>query len=134
MKEELQKKDSTDPNLKMVFQSDTDFWVPIMTNDEKTGHTKRMGEVKLSVQVIPKADAEKNKVGHARTEPNINPFLPPPVGRLSLSLNPFKMLGQLVGPAFKRKLYCYCCLTICCALLVLLAPMVLSNIIAGWFT
>ena len=37
--------------------------------------------------------AEKNKVGDARQEPNHSPFLPPPVGRLSLSLNPFKMLN-----------------------------------------
>ena len=32
-----------------------------------------------------------NKVGEARQEPNINPYLPPPVGRISLTLNPWKM-------------------------------------------
>lgn len=35
--------------------------------------------------------AEQNKVGEARQEPNANPFLPPPIGRLSFSLNPLKM-------------------------------------------
>jgi len=35
--------------------------------------------------------AEANKVGEARQEPNVNPFLPPPLGRLSFSLNPLKM-------------------------------------------
>jgi hypothetical protein len=35
--------------------------------------------------------AEANKVGEARQEPNVNPFLPPPIGRLSFSLNPLKM-------------------------------------------
>ena len=37
--------------------------------------------------------AEANKVGEARQEPNHSPFLPPPVGRLSFSLNPWKMFN-----------------------------------------
>jgi hypothetical protein len=36
--------------------------------------------------------ASRNKVGGGRTEPNNTPYLPPPVGRLEWSLNPFKML------------------------------------------
>ena len=47
----------------------------------------------------PISSAERNHVGVARKEPNHSPFLPPPVGRLNLSLNPFKMLSQFVGPA-----------------------------------
>lgn len=72
--------------------------------------------------------ADSNKVGDARSEPNHSPFLPPPVGRISFSLNPFKMLAQLVGPAVLMKLYCMCCVVICCALLIMMAPMIVSNL------
>ena len=45
------------------------------------------------MDIVPADYAEKNKVGSAREEPNANPFLPPPVGRLSFSLNPCKMFN-----------------------------------------
>lgn len=74
--------------------------------------------------------AEKNKVGDARQEPNHSPFLPPPVGRLSLSLNPFKMLNQLVGPAVLRKFYCYCALACCAIVCLAMFPLVFSNLMS----
>ena len=40
--------------------------------------------------------ATKNPVGSGRAEPNHSPFLPPPVGRISFSLNPFTMLVSLI--------------------------------------
>ena len=36
--------------------------------------------------------ADQNKVGDARSEPNHSPYLPPPPGRISFTLNPIKML------------------------------------------
>ena len=47
--------------------------------------------MRIQVDILPKDQADMNKVGSARTEPNMNPYLPPPVGRMSLTLNPFKM-------------------------------------------
>ena len=70
-------------------------------------------------------------MGEARQEPNHSPFLPPPVGRLSFSLNPFKMLSQLVGPKLLRKIYCYTCLACCCALCIMLMPLIFSNVLAA---
>ena len=52
----------------------------------------KKGEVLLSVELIPKWKAEVSVVGKGRDEPNINPKLPPPVGRLHLSWNPFDLL------------------------------------------
>ena len=92
----------------------------------------------MQIEIVPLDYAEKNAVGAAREEPNCNPFLPPPVGRLSLSLNPCVMFRQLVGPAMRRKIYCYCCLFCCCAILIMLCifvvPTVIGSIIASWFT
>lgn len=48
--------------------------------------------------------AEANKVGTAREEPNHSPYLPPPVGRLQLTFNPWKMFTQLIGPEVLRKI------------------------------
>ena len=49
--------------------------------------------LKLDIRVVPKTFAESNKVGAARGDPNIEPFLPEPEGRFKLSLNPFAMLN-----------------------------------------
>ena len=37
---------------------------------------------------------------------------------------------QLVGPKLRRKIYCYCCIILCCALIVMLFPLVLGNIVS----
>lgn len=43
--------------------------------------------------MLPKVEADKNKVGEAQSEPNVNPFLPKPENRMTLSLNPFDMIA-----------------------------------------
>lgn len=62
-----------------------------MTTRDSKGEIEKTGKVRIQIDIYPKAMAELNKVGEARQEPNANPFLPPPVGRLSFSLNPLKM-------------------------------------------
>ncbi len=66
-----------------------------MTRD-KDGKIEKTGKVRIQVDIYPKALAEMNKVGEARQEPNCNPFLAPPVGRLSFSLNPLKMFVSYI--------------------------------------
>ena len=109
------------------------FWVNLTGKDDN-GKIVINGKLKMSLEILPKKDALANPVGEAQSEPNVNPFLPKPFGRIEFSINPLKMLSQLVGPALRRKLYCYCCIAICLALCVMMAPMIISNIVAGWFT
>ena len=119
------------------FKDDQSFWVP-MSGKNENGQKVINGYVRIQIEIVPIDFAEKNKVGAAREEPNTNPFLPPPVGRLSFSLNPIKMFNQLVGPAMRRKIYCWCCIGLCIFLCVMLSifviPNVIGTIIAGWFT
>jgi hypothetical protein len=93
------------------------------------------GFVRIQIEIVPLDYAEKNKVGSGRDEPNVNPFLPPPIGRLSFSLNPCVMFKQLVGPAMRRKIYCYCgilCfLTICLMLSIFVLPSIIGALIAN---
>jgi hypothetical protein len=63
----------------------------MMSKNDK-GELECNGKVRIQVDVYPIADAELNKVGEAREEPNVNPYLPLPIGRLTLSLNPLKMI------------------------------------------
>ena len=47
----------------------------------------------LDLRCVPREYADMNKVGAARGDPNVEPYLPQPEGRITLSLNPFKMLN-----------------------------------------
>jgi hypothetical protein len=50
----------------------------------------------MSIELLPKNQAEASKVGEGRNEPNVNPYLPPPQGRFEWSLNPFKMFVRKI--------------------------------------
>ena len=69
-------------------------WLKLSVTDKNTGETTPKGEVCYSIQIWPKDKALVMPVGAARSEPNTNPYLPPPVGRLKWSWNPF-VLGKL---------------------------------------
>jgi len=121
------------------------FWVPLSDfNRDPTSTDKADKEyfeqpprIVMSLQLIPKAQAEKIQAGDGRSEPNKNPVMPKPVGRLRFTLNPFSIISQLVGPEICRKLQCILCQILCCALCVLLAyytvPVVFGNIVSEPF-
>lgn len=119
--------------LRFEKEDKRQFWVELGAKDEK-GADVVNGRLRMQIDILPKKEAELNVVGEARAEPNINPFLPQPEGRLEFSLNPFKMLNQLIGPALRRKIYCWCCICILCALCVMMAPMIFSNMISNMLT
>jgi hypothetical protein len=62
---------------------------------DKNGKVEKTGKVRMQVDIYPKSMAVMNKVGDGRSEPNANPFLPPPIGRISFSLNPLKMFVSI---------------------------------------
>jgi len=111
----------------LQFKDDTTFYVPLYGSTfDKKGRPIVMGKVRLQVDILPKDQAALNKVGEARSDPNCNPYLPPPVGRISFSMNPLKMFTQLVGPRLRRKIYLFCCLAVCCMMCLAMLPMMIS--------
>ena len=98
--------------------------------NSETGQIESNGKVKVQVDVLPADQAEKNPVGKARQDPNHSPSLPQPEGRITLSLNPFKMFAQMVSPAIRRKIMIYLCCLACIMLCVAMAPMIISNLIS----
>ena len=94
------------------------FWVQ-MVKDGKKG-----GRVLCSIEIVPQWYADLHPVGKGRDEPNMNPYLPPPVGRISFTLNPFKMFNQLTGPKFRKKCYWICFSISCTVYLIFMVPYV----------
>ena len=92
------------------------FWVQL----EKQG--KKGGRVLCSLEIVPQWYAELHPVGKGRDEPNMNPYLPPPIGRIKFTWNPFKILNQLTGPKFRKKCYCIVCVACLLIYLIFLIP------------
>ena len=104
------------------------FWVQCYKGrKEATGKGEKSGRVLCTLEILPKKLADLDVVGKGRDDPNVNPYLPPPVGRIQFTLNPFKMMNQCVGPKFRKKCYFYC---LCCLLIVYLV-FTLPNIISS---
>ena len=89
------------------------FWWPLMRppasraegDDYGMGADERHPPwLLVSVQLVPESKLEELPAGHGRSEPNTNPVLPKPVGRLKFTLNPFKMFLQLLGPKLCKRL------------------------------
>lgn len=129
----------------IVWEDKESFWIPMrrlakmkngkVVGDDEEGEEemKNSGYVLCSLRIYPKAAAEKANQGVGRAEPNNDPHMPDPEGRLSLSLNPFAMFAQLVSPALRRKICCACCCVVCLAVFGMMAPMIISNVVASWF-
>ena len=76
----------------MEFEDEDSFWLSV-----HTAKSEKPIKIRLDIRVLPGADALSQKVGDARSEPNNSPYLPSPIGRMQLSLNPITILGQCVG-------------------------------------
>ena len=81
-------------------------WMKLEQIDKSTGDVTPKGEICYSIQIWPKDKALVMKAGAARSEPNTNPYLPPPVGRLKWSWNPFVLGSELCGPMLCAKFFC----------------------------
>lgn len=106
------------------------FWVNMISKNED-GEPENGGKIRMRIDIMCKEDADKQEVGRARAEPNHSPFLPAPVGRLTLSLNPFAMFMQLFGPSMRRKIYCACCCVVMLALCIYIIPIVAGGLITN---
>ncbi len=74
----------------MEWHDEESFWLPLTAKNDKDV-LENNGYVRVRVDIVPAEYAAKNPVGSAREDPNIEPYLPPPVGRITFSLNPCAM-------------------------------------------
>jgi len=95
-------------------------WIHLRKHDIAKGAYLQMGDLAISVEIVPWEIAEAQPVGSGRSEPNQNPYLPPPTGRMQFSFNPFRTAYDIIGPAgcLKISLCCFC-LVLCIGIAVL---------------
>ena len=105
---------------------DVDQTIVLTSYSPADPEKKKPIKIYMDLRVVPGDYAEANKVGAARSDPNVEPNLPPPVGRFQLSLNPFKMLNQMCGASLRRKIWCCCCCIICLVVLYYVMPLLAS--------
>ncbi|CAM9371706.1 unnamed protein product, partial [Hapterophycus canaliculatus] len=73
-------------------------WLELTRRDPEAGTIERMGKLLISLELLPKEAADAQPVGSGRNDPNQNPYLPPPAGRMKFSFNPFRLSMSLLGP------------------------------------
>lgn len=75
-------------NKNITFLKDGDGCFVVETNGPEGSKPK----IRLDLRILSETFAKRCPVGTARNEPNLDPFLPPPVGRIQWTLDPCKML------------------------------------------
>jgi len=101
------------------------FWLDF-THPNFTGV---QAKCQISMELMSSEEASKFPAGIGRSDPNNNPFLPPPEGRLYFSWNPFELLRQLLGNKLCFKLYCIFCCLACIAIIIFIGPQFFVNLI-----
>ena len=104
----------------------------IMKNGSDENEVKP--KILLSIDCLTMKEAKVSPAGIGRGDPNQDPHLEPPKGRFQWTLNPLKLFEQTVGPQFKRKAYLICCLVFCVLLMIIMLPLLLSEVVASAFT
>lgn len=105
------------------------FWLENLRHPNEPGVSQ--GKVLVSFELLPASVASQLKAGFGRSEPNMNPTLPPPEGRMEWNfMKPWKILKDILGENLYRKLCCiFCCLIFMIAFFFT-APMFFSNILS----
>ena len=104
---------------------DAQFWLPIWNRKYKA----HQGKVLLSIQCVPFESVERLPAGSGRKKPNSNPELPKPVGRLSLKLNPFSMLRDIMGDKYYGRTCCCLFMILFIVIAYYMVPVIFANFI-----
>jgi C2 domain/Ferlin C-terminus len=126
----VQKKGNSDFQDRLARKDTQKFWVDFKCSD-KNGKENKAGRVQISFELVPEARAKACPVGEGRNEPNIDPPLPKPDGRMEWTLNPIKMMSQMCGTEIRTRLCMYISMALCLVVLILMFPMIVSNAITN---
>jgi hypothetical protein len=106
--------------------ADDGEWLTLTVIDRKKSRVLNRGRLAISLSIVPQSEVESRPVGSGRDEPNNNPYLPPPFGRMSFSFNPLDLIWSLCN---KQVLCCICC--ICCCICFLMLFMFAATYLSG---
>ena len=102
------------------------IWLPVYMPGSGGEEREPQGWVNISMELVDATLAKNDPVGRGREAPNKQPFLGPPLGRVKLSLNPFSMMYQLLGPKLCMRVAVPMCCACCCILLIIFAPVLIQ--------
>jgi len=113
------------------------LWVPLQR--PKRADRSQFGndgstppELLITVQMVPAFELDKLPAGAGRSEPNANPVLPKPIGRLHFTLNPFAMCYQLIGARMCRRLMGLFSCLVCVLSLYYMLPVIFGNLLTAF--
>lgn len=102
------------------------FWMPVFTPARLE---EPQGWIYLSTEVILAEDTKVRRAGFGREDPNMNPILPKPSGRINFTLNPCTDLYQLLGFTGCSKAACAVCTLISILIAYYTFPVILGNLL-----
>lgn len=103
-------------------------WINMYYTDRTQGVAECLGKLAISVQIVPEHEFTSMPVGSGRDDPNVNPYLPPPLGRMKVSANPLMVIKELVGPKLCAKICCLLCCGICMGFTALFGAGIMSTL------
>ncbi|OQR94853.1 dysferlin-like protein [Achlya hypogyna] len=106
--------------------NDDSDWLVMRFHNREAGVSEEMGKVAVGIQIVTEAEFSATPVGMGRNDPNLNPYLPPTVGRIKLSANPFNVLRELVGPKMCARIACFVCCVGCLSFLAIFGASIMS--------
>jgi hypothetical protein len=87
------------------------------------------GKLAVRIDIVPLDEAEMDPVGKARQEPNKDPYLPQPVGRLSFDFSIMGILNEIFTP-WVRTIICLVLCCVCCMGFFILLSTQISGFVA----
>jgi hypothetical protein len=114
--------------VQMKYRGRDKFWINDLRHSNFAGN---QGRVRVSIECMPASVAQQLPAGFGRSDPNMNPWLPPPEGRAKFSiLAPFQSLRNLLGDKIAYKLCLGFFLSAITSFIVLLGPTLASSLLA----
>jgi hypothetical protein len=116
---------------KLIKDGSDRIWISDFRHPNEPG--KSQGQVEVSFELLPSSLLSQLPAGEGRSDPNMNPILPPPEGRLewmSMFLNPAKLLRELLGDRLYYKLCCILFIGLLVTLIAFFAPTFFSNLLS----
>eukprot|EP01006_Ploeotia_vitrea_P017020 TRINITY_DN48009_c0_g3_i1.p2 TRINITY_DN48009_c0_g3~~TRINITY_DN48009_c0_g3_i1.p2 ORF type:complete len:440 (-),score=253.12 TRINITY_DN48009_c0_g3_i1:22-1176(-) len=124
-KQAARKRDS----VKVLLNGKDRFWLENLRHPNFEG---TQGKLEVSIELLPESVGTQFPAGPGRSEPNQNPVLPPPEGRMIWTLNPITMLRQILGDKLFFKLCAICFVALVLGAIGMVAPMIMSNVASKW--
>jgi hypothetical protein len=117
--------------IKMVKDGKDRIWIEDLRHPNEPG--KSQGSVEVSFELLPKSLTVQYPAGDGRSDPNMNPVLPPPEGRLEwmkLLMNPFALLKEILGDRLYYKVCIGFCISTAITFVIYFFPTIFANLLA----